>query len=109
MQGNKNIVNLTTHELTFFTKEEITRIPSSGIQVRVKITKEKIGEVNGLIVNRIIYGEVEGLPDRREDTIYVVPAAVAKAVPERDDVFYVDNVVRDYHGRIVGCTGLAHI
>jgi len=47
--------------------------------------------------------------DPRPDTIYVVSALVAQAVPERQDVFIVDDAVRDDQGRIIGARALAHV
>jgi hypothetical protein len=60
-------------------------------------------------VNQTRFGEVFGLPEPQPDTIYVVSALVAQAVPDRSDVFVVDDTVRDEQGRIIGCRALAHV
>ena len=54
-------------------------------------------------------GEVSDLPDPQPDTIFVVSALVAQAVPDRQDVFIVDDAVRDDQGRIIGARALAHV
>jgi len=60
-------------------------------------------------VNQTRFGEVFDLPDPQPDTIFVVSALVAQAVPERQDVFIVDDAVRDDQGRIIGARALAHV
>lgn len=102
------IVNLTPHAITFVREDGNVVIPSSGI-ARAATTREIVGEIDGLPVARIVYGEVTGLPEPVEGTIYVVSQITAAAVPDRADVFIVDGTVRDSEGRIVGATGLAHV
>jgi len=60
-------------------------------------------------VDRTQFGAVTGLPDPQPDTIFVVSALVAQAVPDRQDVFITDDAVRDDQGRLIGCRALAHI
>ena len=60
-------------------------------------------------VNQTRFGEVSDLPDPQPDTIYIVSALVAQAVPDRQDVFIVDDSVRDEQGRIIGARALAHV
>lgn len=55
------------------------------------------------------YGDVQGLPDQEEGTIYIVSSIVAKRVPDRLDVFIPNESVRDSEGNIVGCKSLAHV
>ena len=108
------IVNLTPHALNFIGAdgETVLAVPSSGV-ARAKQARVAIGcvETDGaaLPVCRTTYGEVEGLPEPEEGTVYVVSALTAQAVPERADVYITDNPVRDEAGRIIGCRGLAHV
>jgi hypothetical protein len=60
-------------------------------------------------VNRTQFGAVTGLPEPQPDTIFVVSALVAQAVPDRPDVFIVDDAVRDEQGRVIGARALAHV
>jgi hypothetical protein len=60
-------------------------------------------------VNQTRFGEVFDLPDPQPDTIFVVSALVAQAVPERQDVVIVDDAIRDDQGRIIGARALAHV
>lgn len=108
------IINLTPHSINFLGAENrvVLTVPSSGV-ARAAQRRETIGwvELDGMTlpVTRSKFGAVEGLPAAQDDTIYVVSALTAQAVPEREDVFIVDDSVRDENGRIIGVRGLAHV
>lgn len=108
------IINLTPHPINFLGADNrvILTVPSSGV-ARAAQRRETIGwvELDGmtLSVTRSKFGAVEGLPDEQDDVIYVVSALTAQAVPKREDVFIVDDSVRDENGRIIGVRGLAHV
>ena len=93
-EGNKmeKIINLTPHTINFVGQDNA--IMANGIS---------------LPIARCTYGDVQGLPEPMDDTIYIVSAITAQAVPTRPDVFIVDDSVRDENGRIIGVRGLAHI
>ena len=105
------IVNLTPHSITFVDDagNTVLTVEPSGQVARCSVTREKIGEINGIPVNKSRFGKVENLPEPAEGTIYIVSALTAQAVPEREDVFIVDDAVRDEQGRIIGCRALAHV
>jgi hypothetical protein len=107
------LVNLTPHEVTVFIDSSNTlKIPPSGQVARVQSTEELVGYVNGISVYKTIYGEVQGLPEPQEDTIYIVSQVVLQALKEkgikRDDVLAPNTgpsqngAVRDQQGRIIG-------
>ena len=108
------IVNLTPHAMNFLDAENrvMLTVPSSGV-ARAAQRRENIGtvDVDGvtLPVTRSVFGAVDGLPAPEAGTIYVVSAITAQAVPEREDVFIVDDSARDENGRIIGVRGLAHV
>lgn len=108
------IVNLTPHALNFLDAENriVLTVPSSGL-ARAAQRRESIGTIDAdgvtLPVTRSVFGAVEGLPAPEAGTIYIVSAITAQAVPEREDVFIVDDSVRDENGRIIGVRGLAHV
>lgn len=115
-EGNKmeKIINLTPHTINFVGQDNaiIETIPSSGV-ARATQRREIVDTIvaNGisLPIARCTYGDVQGLPEPMDDTIYIVSAITAQAVPTRPDVFIVDDSVRDESGRIIGVRGLAHI
>lgn len=105
------IINLTPHSITFVDDagNTVLTVEPSGQIARCSVTREKIRDINGIPVNKSRFGKVENLPEPQEGTIFIVSALTAQAVPERQDVFIVDDAVRDDQGRIIGCRALAHI
>lgn len=110
------IVNLTPHALNLMPEGPdgpMVTIPPSGQVARCATSRVQVGTVTvdgiAIPVNRTQFGAVTGLPDPQPDTIYIVSAVVAQAVPDRPDVFIVDDAVRDEQGRIIGARALAHV
>lgn len=103
----KFMVNLTPHTIRFIDSngEVIHEVPSSGI-ARAEQRRIPICTINGIAVNKTEYGEVIGLPEPVEGTIYIVSVLTAQAARGRSDVYIVDDLVRDSAGRIIGCRGL---
>lgn len=97
------IKNLTPHTITLCG----VNYPSEGC-ARVHSSKEVVGNIDGIPVNMVNYGEIYGLPEPEKDTIYIVSAIVAQRA-NRDDCYIVDETVRDEQGRIIGCTALARV
>lgn len=106
----KTLINLTPHNISLFKDGQLVEtIPASGTIARVTVSTQVVGELNGFEVRRNAYSEVIGLPEKAENTIYIVSALVAQAAKDRDDIVITDGAVRDAEGRIIGCTGFAVI
>ena len=110
------IVNLTPHALNLMPQGPdgpTVTIPPSGQVARCAVDRVQVDTVtvDGITVpvNQTRFGQVSGLPDPKPDTIFVVSALVAQAVPNRPDVFIVDDAIRDEQGRIIGARALAHV
>lgn len=105
------IINLTPHAITFMdgNNSVIATVEPSGTIARASQTRETVGNINGIAVNQCSYGEVTGLPDPQDGTIYLVSALTAQACRDRNDVFITDDAVRDDAGRIIGCRAIARI
>lgn len=107
------IINLTPHALNLLVDGKEIVVPPSGTVARAATIRQQVGTINvdgvDVPVNKTVFGDIDGLPDPQPDTIYVVSMLVAQAVPDRDDVFIVDDTVRDDQGRIVGAKALAHV
>ena len=102
-----NLVNLTPHAVTIVLPiGDTVTLPPSGTVARCSTSSEVVGEVNGIPVSRVSYGEVVGLPEATEGTMFVVSALVRSAVPHRKDVASPGDLVRDAAGAVVGCKGL---
>jgi len=111
-----NIVNLTPHALNLMPEGPdgpTVTIPPSGQVARCFTTRVQVDTITldgiSVPVNQTRFWEVFDLPDPQPDTIYIVSAVVAQAVPNRPDVFIVDDAVRDEQGRIIGARALAHV
>jgi len=112
------VVNLTPHALNLMPAGPtgpVVTIPPSGQVARCVVDRVQVDTVTVTVdgisvpVNRTQFGAVTSLPDPQPDTIFIVSSVVAQAVPDRQDVFIVDDAVRDEQGRIIGCRALAHI
>ena len=110
------IVNLTPHPLNLMPEGPdgpTVTIPPSGLVARCAVDRVQVDTVTvdgiAVPVNQTRFGEVSDLPNPQPDTIYIVSALVAQAVPDRQDVFIVDDAVRDEQGRIIGARALAHV
>ena len=103
------IVNLTPHELNIYLPNgKVLTIKPSGTVARVRTSQMKEGSVYGIPVVRTQYLDVEGLPPKKEDTIYIASTLVTQIARQmmRNDVFAPDtgpqSAVRDETGRIIG-------
>lgn len=130
------VVNLTPHTINFIrpylieigydemgtpeyvTEEGTFSLPPSGTVARCKVDRKEVDriiaqDVDGwdisLSISKTKFGEVEGLPEPEDGIIYIVSNLVAQAVPDREDVFFPDDVVRDENGNIIGCRALGKI
>ena len=116
VDGKKiKIVNLTPHKITFIGDKGRLGIDPSGTIARVSAKVKETGHIYvtkfgiSIPITETTYGEVEGLPDPVDDTIYIVSSLVAQRVPDRKDVFIPNESVRDENGHIIGCRSLGHI
>lgn len=100
------IVNLTPHPLVIQKKdgEKVTIAPSGLARVAASYVEDS--EVFGISVGHTQYGAVEGLPEEKEGTLYVVSSLVRCALPSRHDLVSPTNMIRDAEGRIVGAAAL---
>jgi hypothetical protein len=120
MMGKVKLVNLTPHQLNIYDPSGEAVIlsippPPAGTPIpRVSIRAETVGTINvngiSIPVRKIVYGDVENLPQPEEDTIYVVSTFVTLALRERGierkDLLSPDtnpdSAVRDSSGKVIG-------
>ena len=107
------IINLTPHVFTLCNDvgEVVRAIPPTIPAARVSSVSSVTGSCDGIPVTQTTFGQVEGLPDPKERTVYIVSLLVQQRVPHRSDVYRPDtgpaSVVRDAAGQIVGVKALA--
>jgi len=111
------LVNLTPHPIVLMNEQDevVLTVPASGTVARCQFQREIAGtiriEETEIPVNHAVTGELEGLPNPQPETIYIVSKITAEAARTwgRDDVYIVDETVRDSTGRIIGCRALAQL
>ena len=117
------IINATPHVITIVSKkgveqdskrqflaetvEVVKEIPPSGVLPRVSMSNSPAGEIDGIPIESVIYGEIEGLPEYQKDVYYIVSGLVAAAAAKvgRVDCLAPGALVRDKNnpGVILGC------
>lgn len=105
----REMENLTPHDITIVDGdcEEVKTIPASGKVARLEMSTKKIGELGEIpITTTITDGTVE-LPPLHDKKMYIVSRVVASALPDRKDLLFPDQLVRDEDGRVIGCKSLS--
>lgn len=113
MKNNINVVNCTPHDVNLVTENGNITFPRSGIIPRLTEQQQKINSVtvNGIEIDIMekSFLEPEGLPEPKENTLFIVSALVAGAIKNRDDLVIPNDIIRDEAGNIIGCRSLAKI
>ena len=92
-------INLTPHSINLI---GVGELPSSGLaRVKDTLTGDSILKIR-------TYGTIEGLPEAKDNTVYIVSSMVmSQAVKHgRTDVYAPSDFVRDEEGKIIGCKSL---
>ena len=109
------LINLTPHAINIVRKGQLDLIVSperNSARCEEVSTFWDYFSVNGnsIKINTLSRGRVVDIPPPGQpETWYIVSALVAKALPERDDLLVVDELVRDGYGRVIGCNALARL
>lgn len=103
MYSMPEVVNLTPHAINVVGYEEI---PAAGVVPRVAMQTKVIDFVAGLPLSITDYGEVQWLPEKMEGVSFIVSKMLKDACPDRYDLLYPAELVRDDKGNIVGCKSL---
>ena len=107
-----DIVNLTPHDITVVYDGCNILIPASGKVCRVltqTYDSHKIVLLNGMTIPvvKTRFGEIEGLPPKRNGKVYIVSQIVRSALTakgeDRPDVVVPTDFIRDEKGNIIGC------
>ena len=80
-----------------------------GTCPRCSQKEQLVGNIDGVDIYRMEFGEVDNLPDQQEDTYYIVSAMVAQACPDRHDLLIPAHMVRNAEGRILGCLAFSRV
>lgn len=94
-------VNLTPHTINLIQKR---LFPPSGTIARCKEISKDAGKIDGVPLIYRRYVNIEGLPEPKDDVIYIVSHIVRTALPRRKDLISPGDLFRDNDGNIIGCT-----
>ena len=121
------VVNLMPHAITIFAAADtrpagpkgyvlaheakpLMVVPSSGVS-RAACVETPVGQIDGVPVFRMAFGEPENVPDPEEGVMYVVSSITAQACREAgrttSDLLLPARTVRDSEGRVIGCTAFS--
>lgn len=116
---NIEFVNLTPHTITLMDDnfKPLEILESKGI-VRAEEKKEVIKEINGVKIYKTSFENVNGLPKKQKNVIYIVSRIILDACKDRDDLVTTSQIVRKdaegvlsnhpfAKGDIVGCQALS--
>jgi hypothetical protein len=97
-------VNLTPHEVNI----NGVSFPPSG-QIARAAEKRKLSHYvsDNIPVNRVLLGDISGVPAPQEGTYYIVSRIVAEAMRFRNDLLVPDDLIRDNSGRVIGAKAFA--
>ena len=105
----KQIVNLTPHVLVLVVDEnESLEYQPASRPARVSSFEEPVGNLFGVPTLAVKFGEITGLPEPQEGTLFVVSAMVATVARAtgRTDVASPGRLVRDGQGHVIGAGAL---
>lgn len=110
------LVNLTHHPVVIQTAAgPIVQLPPSGRVARCVTVPDRvlgtlrIGDHSVPLVVNDVTSAVNGLPEPEEGVLFVVSRLVALAVPQRRDMVFPHNPVRDETGCTSACRVLAQV
>lgn len=107
------LLNYTPHRNMAYHPPDGEPIPLPQVgNARAVARREPSGVVDafgGVPVHAITYGEITDLPEPREGVFYVVSMLIAQLQPDRDDLGFPDDLVRDAEGTIIGFRSLGQV
>lgn len=108
-----SLKNCTPHDVVILNEKDevIVTYPPTGILPRLKADVRPEGVIqdnSNLIPFTVTYlGETQDLPDFDPNVMLIVSRLVADANPDREDLVFPNEVVRNDKGQIIGCRSLS--
>ena len=110
IENNIVIYNLTPHTVNIVREDlsPVYTINPEENSVRCPQETKIINNIGGIPITSTTFGEVEGLPEEKENVYYIVSRLVLNACKDRHDLLVPNELVRDGEGHIIGCKSLAN-
>lgn len=101
------IVNLLGYNVSYYNfNGDVEVFPAGkGLPMKLNGTITVVGSENGINVIKFAYPPAEaiGIPKSEKNTFYIVSQSICQAYPDRKDLVYPSNFVKNEAGKIVGC------
>lgn len=97
------LINLTHYEINI-TGHGVVK--PSGIAVKSHSHLAQVDTFAGIPLMVSVKSGVSNMPEPAKDTMYIVPAYIREALPDRHDVASPTKLIRDTNGVITGCGAL---
>lgn len=107
------ILNLTPHAVNIISEDGVVKatFEPTGIVARASQQAVKVGEINGIELVSMKFGETVDLPESQEDTMLIVSIITINAAKAQgrvtSDLLMTADPVRDDEGQIIGCRRFA--
>lgn len=106
------IVNLTPHEINILDNkgELLMSIPPEGKVARIKantVQTVKITTDPPIPLSETVFGKPVNVPNPTHNTIFVVSRMIVAALPDRVDLLFPNEIVRNDKGHVIGCKSLS--
>lgn len=103
------LINCTPHTVSLIVNNQTFNIAPSGVLPRIRQERKSstFKTIYGSIpLTKVEMGDLVGLPEPTEDTLYIVSLLVLEAGKRigRTDLLAPDTI-RDERGNIIGCSG----
>jgi len=103
------IINKTPHQITMvFDSGETFIFPKSENPIRLEEKQEEIGKIHSIPIMKKTFKK-SSLPEKENETFFIVSLIVAQSFPERQDFLIVNDTIRDNQGKIIGCKSFARV
>lgn len=116
ISGGVRLINLTPHDVVILNNNgDKIVIPKSEETLRVSSETKikdyiKVIDKDSLVsipISETKFSGISSIPERKENTFYIVSLLTCQACPDRDDFFIPNESVRDENGVIIGCKSLS--
>jgi hypothetical protein len=107
--------NLTPHPVTLLGASGLSiTLPVDGEPPRVELVRSEPVSLDTTVgtfeLRTTVRGDtIENLPPPRDGVLLIVSRLVAEAAPERGDLLFPDDTVRNKKGAVVGARGLGRL
>lgn len=106
------LVNLTAHAVRIVDERDrvVFEMPAPSVPARLSENYQSFEDPllndSGLKIDSVSYGRAQGLPEPSSDNRFIVSRVFAAAHPERTDLVFPLDEVRNKDNQIVGCRRL---